>query len=188
MHRHLRTTFTAAAVMLAAGLIASTAATASDAKRPVATDFSSVVAKKTVIIKKTTIIAPRRVGPVRVAPRLVGPARIGPRVGPARIVGPVVGPRRVFFSRPLILGGRNYSVVRGPRWVMWRGSRRNLVPLAALGLITVGAVSYAAYGYVPTEQQYCSGPTPEGCELRWQEVPTAEGDVVPQCVAFCPQQ
>lgn len=86
-----------------------------------------------------------------------------------------------------MLGGRPYTVVRGPRWVMWRGARRNLVPIAALAALSVAGVAYAAYAYVPVEQPLCAGPTPEGCQLQWTEVPTPEGDLIPQCVAYCPQ-
>jgi hypothetical protein len=35
---------------------------------------------------------------------------------------------------------------------------------------------------------YCQGLTEDGCELMWQDVETIEGDVVPQCVAYCPWQ
>ena len=204
MHRSLRAVITSAALLAVAGLA-------------IPTDVDAAVVKKTTVVVKrtTTVVAPRR-GPVVVAPRR-GPVVVAPRrgpvvvaprrgpvvvaprrgpvvvaprvVGPARVVSPVVvAPRRSYFARPLVLGGRPYTVVTGPRVIYWRGARRSLIPLAALGVITVGAVGYRAYGYVPVEQPLCEGPTPDGCELRWQEVPTVEGDVVPQCVAFCPQQ
>ena len=180
MHRSLRAVITAAALLAVTGLA-------------IPTDVDAAVVKKTtVVVKRTTIVTPRRaiVAPRRaiVAPRVVGPARV---VGPRRlgVVGPVVvGPRRAYFARPLVLGGRPYTVVTGPRVIFWRGARRSLIPIAALTAITVGAVSYRAYAYVPVEQPLCAGPTPEGCELRWTEVPTPEGDLIPQCVAYCPPQ
>jgi hypothetical protein len=64
-------------------------------------------------------------------------------------------------------------VVRGRRGVFWHGHRHFLVPIVALGAFTLGA--------------YCAGYTEDGCVLRWAEVPTEEGDLVPQCVTYCPQ-
>jgi len=32
------------------------------------------------------------------------------------------------------------------------------------------------------------GLTEDGCELMWQPVETVEGDLVDQCVAYCPWQ
>lgn len=134
-------------------------------------------------------VAPRVVGP-RVAPRVVGPRVaprvVGPRVGP-RVVGPRVGPRiGARIGGPIVLGGRRVGLIRGRRHVFWRGHRRSLVPLAAIAGLTIGAIAYSAYAYVPVEARYCSGFTEDGCELRWTEVPTDEGDLVPQCVAYCP--
>ena len=199
MHRHLRTVMTTAALLAATSLFISSEATAAGANTPVATDFSSVVAKKTVVVKKTFVapkkafVAPKKVfvapKKVFVAPKKVFVAPKKVFVAPKKvIVGPVVGPRRFSVRGPLILRGRTITVIRGPRSVFWHGRRRNLIALGAIGLITVGAVSYAAYGYVPVEQPLCEGPTPDGCELRWQEVPTPEGDLVPQCVQFCPPE
>jgi hypothetical protein len=133
--------------------------------------------------------APRMVGP-RVAPRVVGP-RVGPGVAAPRIVSPGVrsGPRiggRV--GGPLVIGGRSVAVVRGPRSVFWRGRNRSLVSLGLIAGFSVGAVAYSAYGYLPVDEPYCTGITEDGCELRWQDVPTPEGDLIPQCVTFCPIQ
>jgi hypothetical protein len=104
-------------------------------------------------------------------------ARHGPRVN-VRVVG----------GGPIRIGGRNVTIVRGPRYVVWHGYRRALVPLAALGALTIGGVAYAAYGYVPVEQPYCDGYTEDGCQFMWTDVPTDEGDIVPQCVTYCPAQ
>ncbi len=206
MDRSLRATIAIAVFSAVAGLFISSEATASGAKPPVATDFSSVVKKSTVVVKKTviikkTVVAPKKafVAPkkVFVAPKkvFVTPKKVfvAPKkviVGPVGVVGPKKtiwrGPRHI--TGPLILGGRRVTVIRGQRSVFWRGRSRYLVPLAALGVITVGAVSYRAYGYVPVEEPVCTGQTPDGCELRWQEVATPEGDLIPQCVQFCPPE
>ena len=72
---------------------------------------------------------------------------------------------------------------------MWRGRYWPLVPIAALGAVTVGALAYSAYGYVPVEQPLCVGETEDGCIMRWAQVPAQEDPsvLVPQCVTYCPQ-
>ena len=42
---------------------------------------------------------------------------------------------------------------------------------------------FAAPGFAFPE-----GQTEDGCELMWQDVQTEEGDVIEQCVAYCPWQ
>ena len=79
------------------------------------------------------------------------------------------------------------TVIRGSRWVNWRGRRRHLVPIISLGAFTLGAVAYSAYGYVPVAEPVCTGYTEDGCIFRWTEVPTREGVPIPQCVAYCPR-
>ncbi|MPZ56198.1 MAG: hypothetical protein GEU91_06775 [Rhizobiales bacterium] len=78
-------------------------------------------------------------------------------------------------------------VIRGPHAVEWRGRRRNVVPIAALAAFTLGTVAYAAHAYVPVAEPVCTGHTEGGCFFRWAEVPTPEGDLIPQCVAYCPR-
>jgi hypothetical protein len=118
------------------------------------------------------------------------PARVVTRpAGPARVIPARHGPRisvRVVGGGPIRIGGRRVTIVRGPRYVTWRGHRRSLVPIAVLTGLTIGAVAYSAYGYLPVEQNYCDGFTEDGCQLQWTDVPTEEGDVVPQCVTYCP--
>jgi hypothetical protein len=60
------------------------------------------------------------------------------------------------------------------------------VPFAVLGGIYVGTQYYTPYGYVSIPAPQCTGQTEDGCELRWQEVPTQEGVTEMQCVSFCP--
>ena len=52
----------------------------------------------------------------------------------------------------------------------------------------VGSDEYYPYAYISAPEQYCEGVTEDGCELRWQQVETVEGDVIDQCVAYCPWQ
>lgn len=84
--------------------------------------------------------------------------------------------------------GRNYSVWRsgyrarhGNRW-------RTFVALGTLGILAIGAAEYYPYAYIDAPADYCDGLTEDGCQMVYDEVETVEGDVVPQCVAYCPQQ
>jgi hypothetical protein len=111
--------------------------------------------------------------------------------GGARVIAGRHGPRigvRVVGGGPIRIGGRNVTIIRGPRFVTWRGVRRSLVPIAVLSALTVGGVAYAAYGYVPVAQNLCDGYTEDGCQFMWTDVPTEEGDIIPQCVTYCPAQ
>ena len=79
---------------------------------------------------------------------------------------------------------------------MWRGRHRvrhgggwwTFGALSALGAIIIGSDQYYPYAYISAPENYCEGLTEDGCELMWQDVETIEGDVVPQCVAYCPWQ
>lgn len=73
--------------------------------------------------------------------------------------------------------------------MVYRGRRWGLVPVVALGALTVGALAYSAYAYVPVEAPMCTGTTEDGCILRWTNVPAQDDPsvLVPQCVTFCPQ-
>jgi len=64
-----------------------------------------------------------------------------------------------------------------------------LVAIGTIGLITVGAVAYSPYGYVPVAEPVCGGTTEDGCILRWTTVRAAEDPsvLIPQCVQYCPQ-
>jgi hypothetical protein len=101
----------------------------------------------------------------------------------------VRGPRvnvRVRAGGPVRIGGRRVVVYRQGWRPYWRGRYWNVVPIVALGAFTVGAIAYAPYAYLPVAEPVCSGYTEDGCVLRWTEVPTEQGDLVPQCVTYCP--
>jgi hypothetical protein len=97
---------------------------------------------------------------------------------------------RIRAGGPVRIGGRRVVVYRGrgPYRRYWRGRYWNVVPIIALGALTFGAIAYAPYAYVPVSEPLCEGYTEDGCVLQWREVPTEEGDVVPQCVTYCPQE
>lgn len=154
-------------------------------------------------------VAPRvshpRVGGARVTrQRITGPRITGPRITGPRITGQrTTGGRIVTERRGGRLGGlrggrrhgdlvrfhhhgRYFHLFRGRHNIYRAGHLWHLVPFGILGGIYLGAQYYAPYGYVSLPAPECTGVTEDGCELRWQEVPTEEGDTVLQCVAFCP--
>jgi hypothetical protein len=94
---------------------------------------------------------------------------------------------RIRAGGPVNIGGRRVTVIRDRHVVRWRGRPWNVVPIVALGALTIGAIAYAPYAYVPVEEPVCTGYTADGCFLRWAEVPTVEGELIPQCVTYCPR-
>ena len=116
------------------------------------------------------------------APRVVTPS--GTRtVTAARLRGvPARGAGRA------VIHGQNYSAWRSGYRVRYGNGWRTFVALNALGAIAIGSSQYYPYAYISAPRRYCVGLTEDGCELMWQEVETIEGDVINQCVAYCPWQ
>jgi Beta/Gamma crystallin len=155
-------------------------------------------------------IAPAPVAPPHIAPGpqiapgpvspphnvVVGPAGNGLRAGPGRLIGPPAhlppGPGG-FGHRPpppfpvVTVGNRFFPIARGPRFVWWGGYRRAFVPLAVLGIVAIGGSYWYPDGYVSVAQPYCTGLTPDGCQLTWRMVDFEGGGEAPQCVQYCPQ-
>lgn len=86
------------------------------------------------------------------------------------------------------VGGQNYSAWRSGYRVRRGSGWRTFVALSALGAIAIGSNQYYPYAYISAPEPYCDGLTEDGCQLMWQEVETIEGDVMNQCVAYCPWQ
>jgi hypothetical protein len=129
-----------------------------------------------------------------VAPTAVGRKAVKPAVAP-RVVTPRV--RTVTASRlrgvparggRTVIRGQNYSVWRSDYRVRHGSGWRTFVALSALGAIAIGSSTYYPYAYISAPAPYCEGLTEDGCQLMWQEVQTIEGDVINQCVAYCPWQ
>ncbi len=147
------------------------------------------------------VVTPRAVTSRTVAPRVVGPKVVGPNVA-----APKVAPRVVTLSganarvvtaaklRGIPARGAGAAFIRGQNYSTWRSGYRvrhgsgwrTFVALSALGAIAIGTGYYYPYAYIAAPQPYCEGLTEDGCQLMWQEVETIEGDVIPQCVAYCP--
>jgi len=72
---------------------------------------------------------------------------------------------------------------------LWSGGRwRVFVPFTALTAVIVGGAYYYPDSYVGFARPYCTGVTPEGCQLNWQQVNFEGGGSDWQCVQFCPRQ
>jgi hypothetical protein len=84
------------------------------------------------------------------------------------------------------IGSHKFSVWRGKHRVRHNNRWRTFVTVGSLGAIMFGSNNYYPYAYVSADEMYCSGLTDEGCQLRWREVETVEGNLVYQCVAYCP--
>lgn len=84
--------------------------------------------------------------------------------------------------------GRNYSAWRGSRSyrIRYHDRWRTFVPLSALAVLLVGQRPFFPYAYIAAPEYYCFGRTEDGCALKWEEVETLEGDLIAQCIAYCP--
>jgi hypothetical protein len=135
------------------------------------------------------------VGQPKGGQKTVGPAGFGNKT--PRVVTPR-GTRTITASRlrgvptrglgRTVIGGHNYSAWRSGHRVRHGGGWRTFVGIGALGAIAIGSSEFYPYAYISAPENYCEGLTEDGCELMWQDVETIEGDVVPQCVAYCPWQ
>jgi len=207
------TLFTAG-LLSAAVLFAPCTPSVAQERSATSTEFSAQQGKKD---DKRKVVAPRRaqprvVAPQRTAPRVVAPHRTAPRVvapqrtAPRMVTQPKVTPRvitprgtRVVTAsrlRGVPARGAGRTVIRGQNYSAWRSGYRvrrgsgwrTFVALSALGAIAIGSSQFYPYAYISAPEPYCEGQTEDGCELMWQEVETIEGDVVNQCVAYCPWQ
>jgi hypothetical protein len=91
-------------------------------------------------------------------------------------------------SNKAFVHGRNYSVYRQDYRIRRNGGWRTFIALGLLAPLLIGADEYYPYAYVDVPDLYCEGLTDDGCELVYDDVETDEGDLVPQCVAYCPWQ
>jgi hypothetical protein len=146
-------------------------------------------------------ITPRVARQPKTTPSVVAPAGTGRKVAsPAtapRAFTPH-GTRTVTGSRlrgvptrgagRTVIRGQNYSTWRSGHRVRHGNSWRTFVALSALGAIAIGSSEFYPYAYISAPEPYCEGLTEDGCELVWQQVETIEGDVIDQCVAYCPWQ
>jgi hypothetical protein len=126
----------------------------------------------------------RTVGPgvpqalVRPGSLKVGPSGAGSRL----TLGPGAGLRAGNF---VSLNNRVWPMYRGPHRIWWGGGWRTFVPFTALGAVLVGGAYYYPDAYISIARPYCSGVTPDGCQLNWQMVEFEGGGGEWQCVQYC---
>ena len=106
-----------------------------------------------------------------------------------------LGPGRV---NPAVVRPVNFPVVRlannrfAPMWkqqhkIWWGGKWKYFVPFTAIGVVLVGGTYFYPDAYVGFARPYCTGLTPDGCQLNWQQVNFEDGGADWQCVQFCPR-
>jgi hypothetical protein len=143
--------------------------------------------------------SPRVVAPAVGPPRYVNPSfRQNSGIAPTDPSGTGVAAPSVGVSAERLRGipnagstyvhGQNFSAWRGGYRVHYGTGWRTLAALSALGAIAIGGNYFYPYAYISAPQPYCEGFTEDGCQLTWQDVETVEGDIVGQCVAYCPWQ
>jgi hypothetical protein len=84
--------------------------------------------------------------------------------------------------------GKNYTVYRRDYRVRHNGRWRTFVGLGLLAPLLIGVSEFYPYAYLDVPDAYCEGLTEDGCELVYDDVETLDGDLIPQCVAYCPWQ
>jgi hypothetical protein len=181
--------------------ITQTKATSHVVKQPKATSHVVKQSKATSRVVKLSKATSRVVKKSKATRKVVAPAATG-----RKVVSPVTAPRVVMPKgkrtitasrlrgvptsgvRRAVISGHNYSAWRSGHRVRHRSGWRTFVALSALGAIAIGSSEYYPYAYISAPENYCEGLTEDGCELMWQDVETIEGDIIPQCVAYCPWQ
>jgi beta/gamma crystallin len=108
----------------------------------------------------------------------------GPVATPARLPQ---GPNALRQARfpAVTVNNRLFPIVRSERFIHMGGRNRFFVPLAALGAVLVGGSYWNPDGYVSVPAPFCTGFTPDGCQLHWREVDFVDGGGEPQCVQYC---
>lgn len=152
--------------------------------------------------KKGPVVDPtKKTGPIAGPGKKTGPVgdptkkKTGPIAGPGKKTPPVGTTKKPGPKGPKGQPGVNVSIINKKGVPIFRGGRtirigsnvRRIVAISTLAAIAIGAASYYPYGYAAMSRPVCQGITAEGCALRWQSVPTEEGDMVYQCVQYCPQ-
>jgi hypothetical protein len=162
-----------------------------------------------------TIVTPRASGPkfvvpsgtgANTAPDAIGTTVTAPKAAPPSVRAPktltftprgvdagVVTMSRLGGLLPIGVGtasilGQSYAVWRRGYHAHSHGRLYSCVALSALPAILIGANEFYAFAYIDAPESYCDGLSEDGCQLVWQGVGTDQGEVIPQCVAYCPWQ
>jgi hypothetical protein len=119
---------------------------------------------------------------LKVTPNL----KVSPAVtlGPSKF-SPVISPQNKFQYVKL---GNNFAPLWKQQHKIWfNGHWKVFVPFTALGVVLIGGGYYYPDAYVGFARPYCTGLTPDGCHLNWQQVNFEDGGADWQCVQFCPR-
>jgi len=125
-------------------------------------------------------------------PTTVGLSPTGLRFGPHEPIATPdhlrQGPNALRQSRfpAVAVNNRFFPIVRGEKFMHLGGRNRFFVPLGALGTVLIGGSYWDPDGYVSTAAPFCTGYTPDGCQLHWRMVDFVDGGGEPQCVQYCP--
>jgi Beta/Gamma crystallin len=112
-------------------------------------------------------------------PQLVNNLKLGPNFG-----------KQKFVPKPfpvIKIANKPWPIHKGPHKLWWKGGWKVFVPFTAITVAVIGGAYYYPDAYVSVARPYCSGITPDGCRLNWQEVPFDGGGSEWQCVQFCPR-
>jgi hypothetical protein len=85
------------------------------------------------------------------------------------------------------LANKPWPIHKGPYKLWWHGGWKTFVPFTALGVVLIGGSYYWPDAYISVARPYCTGITPDGCQLNWQLVGFEGGGSEWQCVEFCPR-
>jgi hypothetical protein len=127
-----------------------------------------------------------KVNPNVVTPNLhVTPAL---HAGPALKVGPGhvnAAFKPVNYPHVMLANNKFAPIWKQKHGLWWGGRWRYFVPFTALGVALIGGAYYYPDSYVGFARPYCTGVTPEGCQLNWQQVNFEDGGGDWQCVQYC---
>lgn len=144
------------------------------------TGAGTVKFHKQITTPKTLHVTPTT---LKVTPNLkVSPAV---KLGPSKFNPAVLQQNKLQFVK---LNNNKFA----PLWkqkhgLWWGGKWKYFVPFTALGVVLIGGGYYYPDAYVGFARPYCSGITPDGCHLNWQQVNFEDGGADWQCVQFCPR-
>jgi hypothetical protein len=122
---------------------------------------------------------------LKVAPNLHATPATTLKLGPGKLNPAVLQQNKLQFVK---LNNNKFA----PLWkqkhgLWWGGKWKYFVPFTALGVVLVGGSYFYPDAYVGFAQPYCTGLTPDGCRLNWQQVNFEDGGADWQCVQFCPR-
>jgi hypothetical protein len=113
---------------------------------------------------------------------LIGKINKGPGVVKVGVVSPALG-----GTKFVNLGNKKWPIHASPYKIWWKGGWKTWLPFTAIGAVLIGGSYYWADSYVSVGRPYCTGITPDGCQLNWQHVGFEDGGGDYQCVQFCPR-